>query len=46
MPITDYGHYVAAAVVLGVRGRLRAYWSRLFNRGEDSVEGYEFKGYK
>lgn len=45
MPPSDYkdavhhGHAaVAAAPLLLIR--LRAYWSRLFNRGPNSVEGH------
>ena len=41
MPPSDYGPALATAVAIpGLRARLRAYWSRLFNRGDDSVEGH------
>lgn len=45
MPITDYRAADALAVVsaIGLTGRLRAYWSRLFNRGPDSVEGHRVR---
>ena len=47
MPIGDYGNAVfALPVAAGLRVRLRAWWSRLFNRGEDSVEGRKFESLK
>lgn len=55
MPPTDYkvladhgkhAAIVAPLLLTGIRARLRAWWSRLFNRGESSVEGYKFVGYR
>lgn len=49
MPITDYldteaAEATTAAVPLWVT--LRALWSRIRNRGSESVEGHQFIGFK
>lgn len=47
--LADHGHHAALAGVLvlaGLRARLKAWWSRLFNRGKDSVEAHKFVGFK
>ena len=51
MPPTDYrvlldGVAAAPLAAMGLRGRIRAYWSRIFNRGPESVEGHRVEGLK
>jgi hypothetical protein len=45
--VHDHGHHAAVAATFlfyGLRSRVRAWWSRLFNR--DGVEGHKFESYR